>query len=70
MATAIAGTLDGLFVGEGFGTFDPETLDAVVGGSVDARLVGVTSYARELTDRFARTEVEKSGRGSRSRMVT
>jgi exonuclease SbcC len=62
-------SLDSLFLDEGFGTLDPETLEVVVeaieqlGG--DGRMVGVITHVRELADRLpARLEVEKSPRGS------
>ena len=61
-------TLDSLFLDEGFGTLDPETLRTVVdaieqlGG--DGRLVGVITHVRELAEQFPRLEVRKSPRGS------
>ncbi|MFL5798819.1 MAG: AAA family ATPase [Actinomycetota bacterium] len=62
-------SLDSLFLDEGFGTLDPETLDVVVeaieqlGG--DGRMVGVITHVRDLADRLpARLEVTKSPRGS------
>jgi exonuclease SbcC len=67
--------LDSLFLDEGFGTLDPETLEVVVeaieqlGG--DGRVVGVITHVPELAVRLpARIEVEKSPRGSRLRVVT
>jgi DNA repair protein SbcC/Rad50 len=60
--------LDSLFLDEGFGTLDPETLRTVVdaieqlGG--DGRLVGVITHVRELAEQFPRLEVRKSPRGS------
>jgi exonuclease SbcC len=65
--------LDSLFLDEGFGTLDPETLRVVVeaieqlGG--DGRLVGVITHVRELAEQFPRFEVEKSPRGSRVTLV-
>jgi exonuclease SbcC len=66
--------LDSLFLDEGFGTLDPETLEVVVdaieqlGG--DGRLVGVITHVQELAIRLpARIEVEKSPRGSTLRVV-
>jgi exonuclease SbcC len=65
-------SLDSLFLDEGFGTLDPETLEQVIeaierlGG--DGRMVGVITHVRELADRMpARIEIEKSQRGSRVR---
>ena len=66
--------LDSLFLDEGFGTLDPESLEVVVeaieqlGG--DGRMVGVITHVQELAIRVpARIEVEKSPRGSRLRLV-
>ncbi|HZD16669.1 MAG TPA: SbcC/MukB-like Walker B domain-containing protein, partial [Actinomycetota bacterium] len=66
--------LDSLFLDEGFGTLDPESLEVVVeaieqlGG--DGRIVGVITHVQELAIRLpARIEVEKSPRGSRLRLV-
>ena len=66
--------LDSLFLDEGFGALDPETLEVVVdaieqlGG--DGRMVGVITHVQELAIRLpARIEVEKSPRGSRLRIV-
>jgi exonuclease SbcC len=65
-------TLDSLFLDEGFGTLDPDTLEVVIeavehlGG--DGRVVGVITHVRELADRMpARLEIEKTQRGSRVR---
>lgn len=60
--------LDSLFLDEGFGTLDADTLEVVVGaieqlGSED-RLVGVITHVPELAERFVRFEVTKSQRGS------
>ena len=67
--------LDSLFLDEGFGTLDPETLEVVVdaieqlGG--DGRMVGVITHVQELAIRLpARIEVEKSPRGSRLVVVS
>jgi DNA repair protein SbcC/Rad50 len=66
--------LDSLFLDEGFGTLDPESLEVVVdaieqlGG--DGRMVGVITHVQELAIRLpARIEVEKSPRGSRLEVV-
>jgi exonuclease SbcC len=66
--------LDSLFLDEGFGTLDPETLETVVeaieqlGG--DGRMVGLITHVQELAIRLpARVEVEKSPRGSTLRVV-
>jgi exonuclease SbcC len=66
--------LDSLFLDEGFGTLDPESLEVVIdaieqlGG--DGRMVGVITHVQELAIRLpARIEVEKSPRGSRLAVV-
>ncbi len=66
--------LDSLFLDEGFGTLDPESLEVVVeaieqlGG--DGRMVGVITHVQELAIRLpTRIEVEKSPRGSRLRLL-
>ncbi len=67
-------SLDSLFLDEGFGTLDPDTLEIVVeaieqlGG--DGRMVGVITHVRDLADRMpSRVEIEKSQRGSRVRVA-
>jgi DNA repair protein SbcC/Rad50 len=65
--------LDSLFLDEGFGTLDAETLRTVVEAieqlATDGRLVGVITHVRELAEQFPRIEIEKSARGSRLRPV-
>jgi exonuclease SbcC len=61
--------LDSLFLDEGFGTLDAETLEVVVGAieqlGGDDRLVGVITHVPELAERIPiRIEVVKSQRGS------
>jgi len=61
--------LESLFLDEGFGTLDPETLEYVVAGieglSTNDRLIGIISHIPELADRMpARIKVEKSVGGS------
>ena len=61
--------LDSLFLDEGFGTLDPETLETVVSGieslAASHRLIGVISHVPELGERFpARIEVRKGPAGS------
>jgi exonuclease SbcC len=58
-----------LFVDEGFGTLDPETLDAVMSElgrlSADGRTVGIVSHVEELKQRVAdRIEVRRRADGS------
>ncbi len=58
--------LDSLFLDEGFGSLDGETLDAVV-AALDAlhggqRLVGIVTHVRDLAERMpARLEVRREG---------
>lgn len=59
-----------LFLDDGFGTLDPESLELVIGAidslGGDGRVVGVVTHVRELAERLpCRIEVEKSPRGSR-----
>jgi exonuclease SbcC len=66
--------LESLFLDEGFGALDPETLETVVGAieqlGGDGRMVGVITHVQELAIRLpARIEVEKAPRGSRLRIV-
>lgn len=64
------GRLGALFLDEGFGTLDPETLE-VVAGVLEAlptrgRLVGIVTHVAALAERFpARLVVEKRPAGSR-----
>jgi exonuclease SbcC len=66
MAGAGAARLESLFLDEGFGTLDPDTLD-VVASALDelgarGRMVGVVTHVRELADRLpVRFEVRKVG---------
>jgi exonuclease SbcC len=65
--------LDSLFIDEGFGTLDPETLntvaDAIAMLPVSGRMVGIITHVRELAERLpARVIVEKRTDGSRLRM--
>ena len=62
--------LDSLFLDEGFGSLDPETLETVT-SAVEAlreggRLVGIITHIGELAERMpVRFVVHKSPRGSR-----
>jgi exonuclease SbcC len=66
--------LDSLFLDEGFGTLDQESLRVVVDAieqlAGDGRLVGVITHVRDLAEQFPRIEVDKSPRGSRLQMVS
>ena len=75
LAVAERNRLESLFLDEGFGTLDAETLETVVsaieqlGG--DDRLVGVITHVTELAERLpVRVHVEKSPRGSRISLAT
>ena len=64
--------LDSLFIDEGFGTLDPETLDTVASAieslHVGGRMVGIITHLPELTARLpASIRVEKHAEGSRIR---
>lgn len=72
--------LDALFIDEGFGTLDPETLELAIKALVDltsgpnaaGRLVGVISHVPELKARLAKgieVEVRSDGKGSRVRVL-
>jgi exonuclease SbcC len=70
LAVTETARLDSLFLDEGFGTLDAETLDVSIraigrlGG--DGRLVGVITHVGELAEAMpVRIEVSKSQRGSR-----
>jgi exonuclease SbcC len=74
LAVSHRARLDALFLDEGFGTLDPESLEVVVdaieqlGG--DGRMVGVITHVQELALRLpSRIEIEKSPRGSTARVV-
>ena len=64
-----ADTLESLFLDEGFGTLDAETLDVVV-SALDAlhggqRMVGIVTHVRELAERLpARLEVRRQDGGA------
>jgi DNA repair protein SbcC/Rad50 len=66
--TELAGSgrasLDAIFLDEGFGTLDPDTLDVVASAieelGASGRMVGVVSHVRELADRVpVRFEVRR-----------
>ncbi len=66
--------LESLFLDEGFGTLDAETLDTVV-SALDAlhggqRMVGIVTHVRELAERLpARLEVRRQGSVSTAAVV-
>ncbi|TDL34943.1 SMC family ATPase [Jeotgalibacillus sp. S-D1] len=64
-------SLETMFIDEGFGTLDPESLDQAIESLMDiqssGRLVGVISHVPELKERIdARLEVESTKAGSTS----
>ncbi|MCA9510966.1 MAG: hypothetical protein KC560_09705, partial [Myxococcales bacterium] len=66
--------LDTLFIDEGFGSLDPESLELAIQALLDlrasGRMVGVISHVAELRERIdVRLEVLASERGSRTRLV-
>ncbi len=72
-ATAGATQLDSIFIDEGFGTLDPETLETVASAIESlphaGRMVGIVTHVAELTERMpARVQVVKSADGSRIRV--
>ncbi|RLQ93366.1 AAA family ATPase [Falsibacillus albus] len=67
-------SLETMFIDEGFGTLDPESLDNAIEALMDiqssGRLVGVISHVPELKERIdARLEVISSQNGSRTEFV-
>lgn len=64
-------SLETMFIDEGFGTLDPESLDQAIESLMDiqssGRLVGIISHVPELKERIdARLEVESTKAGSTS----
>ncbi|MBM7580258.1 AAA family ATPase [Jeotgalibacillus terrae] len=67
-------SLETMFIDEGFGTLDPESLDQAIESLMDiqagGRLVGVISHVPELKERIdARLEVFSSKGGSSTRFI-
>jgi len=65
-------SLDTIFVDEGFGSLDPESLDFAIKTLIDlqkdGRLVGIISHVPELKERIdARLEVLSTGKGSHTK---
>jgi exonuclease SbcC len=61
--------LDSLFIDEGFGTLDPDTLDVVATAIEElgaaGRMVGVVSHVAELAERVpVRFEISRTGNAS------
>ena len=75
LATKGAARLDAIFLDEGFGTLDPETLDTVAATvenlAARGRMVGVVTHVRELAERVpVQFRVKKDPRGSTIEKVT
>ena len=69
MASDASPVLDSIFLDEGFGTLDPETLDVVAAAieelGATGRMVGIVTHIRELADRMpTRFEVSKGATSS------
>jgi len=74
MAANGAARLEAIFLDEGFGTLDPDTLDTVAGALEElgsgGRMVGVVTHVRDLAERLpVRFEVRKEGRTSKVEKV-
>lgn len=74
MAANGAARLEAIFLDEGFGTLDPDTLDTVASALEElgsgGRMVGVVTHVRDLAERLpVRFEVRKEGRSSRVEKV-
>ncbi|EAD2396809.1 SMC family ATPase [Listeria monocytogenes] len=68
-------SLETMFIDEGFGTLDPESLDAAVECLLETqengRLVGIISHVPELKERIsARLEVTATNHGSTTKFIT
>ncbi|NDL68262.1 AAA family ATPase [Anaerotalea alkaliphila] len=66
--------LDTMFIDEGFGTLDPESLDQAISCLIDlqkmGRMIGIISHVPELKERIdARLEVDGDPTGSHARFV-
>lgn len=66
--------LDTMFIDEGFGTLDQESLDSAINCLVDlqstGRLVGIISHVQELKERIdTRLEIKTSNKGSETKFV-
>lgn len=75
LAAGATARLDAIFLDEGFGTLDPETLatvaQAVENLSVGGRMVGIVTHVRELADRVpVQFRVTKDHNGSRVEKVS
>lgn len=67
-------SLDTMFIDEGFGTLDTESLDNAIQCLIDlqntGRLVGIISHVQELKDRIdARLEIQTNSQGSTTKFI-
>lgn len=67
-------SLETMFIDEGFGTLDPESLDQAIEALMDiqssGRLVGIISHVPELKERIdVRLEVTSGQAGSRTEFM-
>ena len=67
--------LDTLFIDEGFGSLDPESLDLAIRALIDlqssGRMIGVISHVAELKEQMPlRLDIDSSREGSRIKLVT
>ncbi len=67
-------SLDTMFIDEGFGTLDTESLDNAIQCLIDlqntGRLVGIISHVQELKDRIdARLEIQTDSQGSTTKFI-
>ena len=74
LRSAASASLDSLFLDEGFGTLDPDSLSEVIDAlealRSEERLVGIITHVPELARRIeCRIEVQKSQEGSRLTVV-
>lgn len=67
--------LDTLFIDEGFGSLDPESLDLAIRALIDlqasGRMIGIISHVAELKEQMSlRLDIQTSRQGSQVRLVT
>ncbi len=67
--------LDTLFIDEGFGSLDPESLDLAIRALIDlqssGRMIGIISHVAELKEQMSlRLDIQSSRQGSQVRLVT
>ncbi len=75
LAPVDAPRLESMFLDEGFGTLDPETLDVVATAieelAASGRMIGIVTHVRDLAERMpARFEIRKLPTGSTAELVT